>query len=96
MLFAVRTTYRDVSEESQKRLWQVFEAWEPSFEIRSGHVRCDGMGALFIVESEHPEALLEAAFLHRPYLDVDVAAVVPIEAALPVIKKAFIWRDGLR
>lgn len=96
MLYAVSTTYRDLSEESQARLWTVFSQWKPTVEMKSAYVRSDGMGSLLMIETDSAEALLEASIVHRPYLDIVSTPVVPIEEAMPIITRALAWRDGVR
>lgn len=98
MLFAV--TYRtkeDISEAEQKRSLNLFVQWTPpqGFEFKSHYVTGSGRN-IAIVEVSSAAVLLEAMAPWDPFFDFDSEPCVLVEEAVPIIQKAYAWRDSIK
>jgi hypothetical protein len=98
MLFLVEYKSKpNMSEESQKRILQVFAKWRPpaGSEMTAHYACADGRG-FGIVEANSAGALLEAVATYEVWLDYKVTPIVPIGDAVPIFQRVIGWRDSLR
>ncbi|MDO8267446.1 MAG: hypothetical protein Q7T32_06390 [Moraxellaceae bacterium] len=99
MLFASIYTYRGtVTEESQKRLLNLFVNWKTpeGFTIKSQYSFADGSGGLVLIDAECEVAALEGTAPWIPFLEFRTIPIVEIEKAIPVFLAAAAWRDSVK
>jgi Protein of unknown function (DUF3303) len=98
MLFAVRYTVRNATEENQKRSLNLFTQWQPppGYEFKAHYALCDGRGGLVIAEASSAAALLEAHAPWAPFFDFETTPILEIESAVPIFQKVNAWRDSIR
>ena len=97
MLFGVIYTFRNATEESEKRGLQLFTNWTPpqGFEFKSHYACADGSGGIAIVEASSPEAIYEANTPFTSFVDFKISPIVEISAAVPILQKTNAWRDSV-
>lgn len=99
MLFAGIYTFKeDRSEESQKRVVQVFANWRPpaGYEIKAHYVLADGSGGVVIAETSAAAAAYEAAAAFTPFMHFRVAPVLDVTESVPITTRVSAWRDSVR
>ena len=93
MLFGVVYKGRSgVTEEMEKRGLQLFSNWTPPFEFKAHYSRADNGGGIAIVESDSAEAIIEGIAPWLPYLEFELTPVADVQAAVPVVLRAYAWR----
>lgn len=98
MLFAVQWVPRgEASEEQEKRLLARFTKWQPpeGVEFQGFYDYADGDCGLAIAESSSAEALLEAIAPWTGLMRFSMRPLVPTEKSVPIIEKAYAWRDSI-
>ena len=97
MLFAVKYTARDVTENSQKRSLGLFTNWQPpaGYQFKAHYARADANGGIAIFEADDPNVILEGIAPFTPFFDFEVVPVSEIESAVPVFAKVNEWRDSV-
>lgn len=95
MLFAAIYKPHETSEETQKRSLSLFMQWSPPFEFKAHYARGDGKGGITIIESDSAEAIVEGINTWAPFFDFEVTPVTEIESAVPLLQRAFQWRDSV-
>jgi Domain of unknown function (DUF3303) len=99
MLFAVSFTPRPgTSEERDKRTIALFTKWTPpaGYEFKAFYDYADGDGGIAIVEASSAEAMLEAHAPWAAFFQFSIRPVVDTSASVPLLQKAFAWRDTIR
>ena len=97
MLFVAVYKGKDTAtEETAKRQLQLFLSWQPPFEFKHHWARADQNGGIALFEADSAAVVLEGIAPWTVYLDFEVAPVIPIEQAVPVIQKTNAWRDSVR
>jgi hypothetical protein len=99
MLFASMYTYRGtMTEESQKRLTDLFVGWQPpkGFAFKAHYALADGTGGIALIEAESEAALYEGAVPWSPFIEFRTVAVVEIEKAVPIALGAMAWRKSVK
>jgi len=99
MLFGVIYTPRgDVSEESGKRVLQLFANWTlpAGYEIKSHYAFADGSGGIILAEVSTAAAAYESAAPWGPFFEFKIAPIVDIAESLPILQKVHAWRDSVR
>ena len=96
MLFVALYKRKDNStEETAKRQLQLFLSWQPPFEFKGHWARADQNGGVAIFEAESAAVVFEGIAPWTVYLDFEIAPVLPIEEAVPVLQKTNAWRDSV-
>lgn len=97
MLFAIIVTPRGGGEEEQKRGLQVFTNWTPpaGLEFRAHYFLVTG-GSIGIVEANSAATLLESITPFTSHFDFETVPIVEAAEAVPIVQRAFAWRDGVR
>jgi hypothetical protein len=94
VLFGVIYMERNPSVVDQKRSLKMFLDWQPPIEIK-GHWAFAVGGGMAVVEAESAAALVEAITPWTPFFEVKAEPIVEIEASLPIIARAYDWRDSV-
>ena len=94
----IYTFKEDLSEESQKRVTQVFTSWAPpaGVEFKAHYEFADGSGGLAITEVATAAAGLEGSAAWSPFMDQRIVALVDITESVPISMKVAAWRDSVR
>ena len=97
MLFAVTYTWRDPSEEEEKRALQLFSNWTPpsGYDIKAHYSFGDASGGLLIVDVSSSAALTEASAPWGPFFDLKPVPVMDVSDAVPIFQKTNAWRDSV-
>ena len=98
MLFASIYTYRSsISEESQKRLTDLFVNWKPpkGFVFKAHYALTDGTGGLALIEADSADVLYEGAVPWTPFIEFRTLPIVEIEKAIPIALAAMAWRKSV-
>jgi hypothetical protein len=97
MLFHVSQKYKaGYTHEDQKKVWESWSRFEPppGIEIKMNVTAVDGRGFAFI-EAESAEVVFEvAAVWAGAYVDYEIVPVIEVDKALPLMEKAFAFREG--
>ena len=97
MLFAIEwAPFGGTSEEQQKVSLARFTKWQPpeGVEFKGFYDFADGNGGLAIAETSSAEALLESV---APWTEMrfSIRPIVPSEQSVPIVQKAYAWRDSV-
>ena len=97
MLFGVVYTFRNATEEREKRGLQLFTNWTPpqGFEFKAHYALADGSGGIAIVEASSSEVMYEANAPFTGFIDFKISPVVDMSAAVPILQKTNAWRDSV-
>lgn len=99
MLFASIYTHRGpVTEETQKRILNLFVNWKPSegFSFKAHYSFSDGSGGLALIEAASEAAAFEGTAPWIPFFEFRTVPIVEIEKAVPIILAATAWRDSVK
>jgi len=99
MLFASIYTYRgNISEESQKRLTDLFVNWKPpkGFAFKAHYAFTDATGGLALIEAESAEALYEGSTPWTPFIEFRSVPIVEIDKAVPIALGVMAWRKSVK
>ena len=99
MLFiTVWHTRPNVSEESERRLLQVFTDWKPpqGVTIKAIYGRADGSGGITIAESDSAAAVLEANAAFTPWLELETFPALEIAESAAIFGRIQEWRASVR
>jgi uncharacterized protein DUF3303 len=99
MLFAVTWTPRPGSTEAlEKRTIALFTNWTPpaGFTFQAFYDYADGDGGVAIVEVNSAETLMEGLAPWGVFFQFSARPLVSSESAVPILQKAFAWRDSVR
>jgi hypothetical protein len=99
MLFASMYTYRaSMTEESQKRLTDLFVGWKPpkGFAFKAHYALADGSGGIALIEADSEAALYEGSVPWAPFLEFRTVPVVEIDKAVPIAMGVMAWRKSAK
>jgi len=99
MLFAITWTNRaGATEETDKRILQLFEKWQPpaGLDFKGFYDYADGNGGIAIIEASSAEVILEATAPWSTYLNFTIRPIVPTDKSPAILAKAMAWRDSIR
>lgn len=99
MLFAVTFTPRPgTTEDRDKRVLSIFTNWAPpaGYAFKGLYDYADVEGGIAIVEAASAEALLEAHAPFAAYFTFQVRPIVDAQQAVPLLQKAYAFRDSVR
>ena len=99
MLFAVTFKPRPgTTEDRDKRVLSIFSNWTPpaGYEFKSLYDYADGNGGIAIVEGTSAAALLEAHAPFAAYFEFELRPIVDAQEAIPLLQKAYAFRDAVR
>jgi hypothetical protein len=98
MLFHVTWEFIDSSEDATKRSLSVFQRWQPPAGAdfsRGFYGFADGTGGVAIIEVDSAEALARTIAPWTPWMQFQVAPILPIEQSSGISAEAAAWRDSL-
>ena len=99
MLFAVTYTGRgDSTEESEKRILQLFANWKrpAGYEEKAHYGFSDGSGGLAMVEASTAAALYEGLSVWAPFFEFNAVPVVEISEGVSLLQRVYGWRDSVK
>jgi hypothetical protein len=96
MLFMAIYRLRDPSEESHKRVLELFMNWKPPFEIKAHYSRADGNGGVALFEATDAAVVLEGAHPWLPFFDVDICPALDMQESVPIFMRVNDWRDSVK
>ena len=88
-------TYRFRDGADQRVGLKRFQAWKPpaGFTFQGHWTTADGMGGMFIAETDSAAAAFEAAAAFADLLDFNIVPVLDIMEAVPINARVFDWID---
>ena len=96
MRFMCVGTWRDVGEEGQRRMLEVFENWKPPTGLQFVHRWVTPAGMDFmVVDVESTEVLAEAVANWAPFIAYAVHPITEAETAFPGLKRAVLARVSM-
>ena len=97
MLFASVFTYRDRTEEQQKRQTELFSKWTPpeGVEIKAIYAFADASGGIVLSESNSAAAVFEAHMPWEPFVDWKTSPIIDVAEVIPIAQKVYGWRDSV-
>jgi hypothetical protein len=99
VLFANIYTYKEnLSEESAKRITNLFTNWAPpaGVEFKAHYAFADGSGGLVINEVSTPAAGFEGCTAWYPFMNQRIVPLVDITESVSISMKVSAWRDSVR
>jgi hypothetical protein len=90
-------TYRFRSGVDQRVGLKRFQAWTPpaGFAFQGHWSTADGMGGMFVAETDSAAAALEAAATFSDLLEFNIVPVVDIMEAVPISARVLDWIDSV-
>lgn len=98
MLFAIEWVPRgEPSEDQEEKLLARFTKWEPPEGVvfQGFYDYADGDGGLAIADASSAEALLEAIAPWTGFMSFSMRPLVPSDKSVPIMEKAYAWRDSV-
>ncbi len=97
MLFMCHGVWRDLDEDDQQRMLDVYQTWSPpaGLTIQGQWVTPDGQDFV-LVEADSVEVVSEGAANWAPFIDYTIHAIATAEAALPAIARAVAARAKMK
>jgi uncharacterized protein DUF3303 len=98
MLFVALWENRAGTEETDKRLLNLFTNWRPpaGVEFKGFYDFADASGGVAIVEANSADAILETTAPWGAFLKFTVRPIVPSDKATAIYGKSIAWRDSIR
>jgi Protein of unknown function (DUF3303) len=93
----VAGTYRFRGGVDQRIGLKRFQAWKPpaGFSFQGHWATADGMGGMFIAETESAAAAFEAAATFADLMEFTIVPVLDIMAAVPINAQVYDWIDSV-
>jgi hypothetical protein len=97
MLFAVIYTVRADTEEQQARSLDLFRncAPPPGLEVKAHYV-APSLKGIIICEAASADLLFQQITPFTPFFDHEFLPVADVAEAIPLVERAYNWRDTVR
>jgi Domain of unknown function (DUF3303) len=98
MLFAVIYRPRKtVTEESERRNMLEFASWTPPAGLQiKEHYHGPGLVGIVLCEVDSAATLVEYIAPFIPYFEHEFFPVMPVEDAVPILKKVYDWQASIK